>query len=65
MKGIRTSKLFFSKRQIQWLERKSGAQGLFLRELAKNVVMGDPRKKESLLGESTGILVGAIFRGYH
>jgi hypothetical protein len=64
LKGVRVNHTFFEKEQMQWLKRMSGADGLFLREFLHDVFQGDKRKKESLFGESTGIILGAIFKGY-
>jgi hypothetical protein len=62
MKGVRNTQTLFDKHQIEWLERISGKNGLFFRTFVQDIFMGDKRKKESLFGESTNIILGAIFK---
>ncbi|HVA96105.1 MAG TPA: hypothetical protein VND99_00470 [Candidatus Acidoferrales bacterium] len=66
MKGTRIPKGFFSEEQMKWLRRISGTTRtkLFTRQFFADLFIGDKRKKESLFGESTSIILGAIFRGY-
>lgn len=64
MRDTRVNHTFFSKEQMKWLKRMSGANKVFFREFMQNVFMGDPRKKESMFGESAGVILNAIFKGY-
>jgi hypothetical protein len=64
MRGARNTKALFSKHQIEWLERISGKNRLFFKTFISDIFVGDKRKKESLFGESTGIILNSIFKGY-
>jgi hypothetical protein len=66
LRGARISKMFFSKEQIKWLRKISRTTmlSLFNHHFWADLFMGDKRKKESVFGESTGIILNSIFKGY-
>lgn len=59
-------KTFFDKDQMRWLKEmsKTTALSLFTRQFFGDIFIGDKKKKESLLGQSFGIIINKIFQGY-
>lgn len=64
LRGNLVTKPFFSHEQIAWLRKVSGANTKWRTEWWKALVMGDPHKKGGGIGESTNLIIGAIFKGY-
>jgi hypothetical protein len=66
MNGVRITKPFFSKEQMKWLKEISGTtpMKLFMRQFFADIFIGDKKKQETMFGESFGLIIGAIFKGF-